>query len=89
MRLRFPRAFSAFILALLIAAATDGQTAGVGSTQGKVTDETGAVLPGATVTFKSPASQDRLTRPIRATCLEPLVQSNARPQVNSPLLWMH
>ena len=57
MRFRFVRAVGAFVVASLVAVAASAQTVGAGSILGKITDETGAVLPGATVTIKSPSLQ--------------------------------
>src|SRR4029453_163127 len=57
MRFRFVRAFGAFVVASLVAVAAPAQTVGAGSILGKITDETGAVLPGATVVIKSPSLQ--------------------------------
>ena len=57
MRFKFVRAFGAFVIASLVSAVASAQTVGVGSILGKVTDETGALLPGATVSIKSPALQ--------------------------------
>src|SRR5262245_33928223 len=57
MRFSFVRAFGAFAVTLLLAATASAQSVGVGSILGKVTDETGAVLPGATVTIRSPSLQ--------------------------------
>jgi hypothetical protein len=57
MRFRLVRAVGAFVVASLVAAAAPAQTVGAGSILGKIADETGAVLPGATVVIKSPSLQ--------------------------------
>jgi hypothetical protein len=57
MRFSFVRACCAFVIASFVAVAAGAQTVGVGAIQGKVTDETGALLPGVTVSIKSPALQ--------------------------------
>ena len=57
MRFRFVRAVGAFVVASLVAVAASAQTVGVGSILGRITDETGALLPGVTVTIKSPSLQ--------------------------------
>ena len=57
MRFRFTRVLSAALVAWIGTATAGAQSVGVGTIQGKLTDESGATLPGVSVTITSPALQ--------------------------------
>jgi len=67
MRFIFTRALCAALAVCLGTAVPGAQSVGVGTIQGKLSDESGATLPGVTVTIASPALQLRqitdVTRP--------------------------
>src|SRR4051812_48482993 len=57
MRFRLTWAFSAALACWMGTAVAGAQSVGVGTIQGKLSDESGAVLPGVSVTISSPALQ--------------------------------
>jgi hypothetical protein len=57
MRFRLTWALSAALIGWMGAAAVSAQSVGVGTIQGKLSDESGAILPGVSVTISSPALQ--------------------------------